>query len=203
MNQAASRRKSDPEKPKSWPRFVLRVDHEMCTYLTSGKKTKLGLLSSSLKVWILLKVKLSAGPSSYVFLPWISLSLVMVSEVIITSLNTLDRKRFLPWCFWTATILREGKPRGERNGIRVTTDRGKPQTACFSYQEVDEPCKTSKVNLLVCALHGHSQIITSEESRRRWCIWFAKIQAKCQISRWPHDQLTLTVSFFSSVMQNI
>ena len=81
MNQAASRRKSDPEKPKSWPRFVLRVDHEMCTYLTSGKKTKLGLLSSSLKVWILLKVKLSAGPSSYVLLPWISLSLVLVSEV--------------------------------------------------------------------------------------------------------------------------
>ncbi|WVZ58878.1 hypothetical protein U9M48_009101 [Paspalum notatum var. saurae] len=53
---AAAPRKSDPEKPKSWPRFVLRVDHEMCTYLTSGKKTKLGLLSSSLKVWILLKI---------------------------------------------------------------------------------------------------------------------------------------------------
>jgi hypothetical protein len=67
MNQAASRRKSDPEKPKLWPRFVLRVDHEMCTYLTSGKKTKLGLLSSSLKVWILLKVKFSAGPSSYTY----------------------------------------------------------------------------------------------------------------------------------------
>lgn len=39
----------------------------MCTYLTSGKKTKLGLLSSSLKVWILLKVQSSAGPS-YLFL---------------------------------------------------------------------------------------------------------------------------------------
>ncbi|KAM3190740.1 hypothetical protein ACQJBY_068635 [Aegilops geniculata] len=52
---AVSGHKSDPEKPKSWPRFLLRVDHEMCTYLTSGKRTKLGILSSSLKVWVLLK----------------------------------------------------------------------------------------------------------------------------------------------------
>jgi hypothetical protein len=50
------------------PRFVLRVDHEMCTYLTSGKKTKLGLLSSTLKVWILLKVQFYDPPSSFVFL---------------------------------------------------------------------------------------------------------------------------------------
>ncbi|XP_028214063.1 ribonuclease E/G-like protein, chloroplastic isoform X1 [Glycine soja] len=48
--------KADPEKPKSWPKFILRVDHRMCEYLTSGKKTRLATLSSSLKVWILLKV---------------------------------------------------------------------------------------------------------------------------------------------------
>jgi len=70
MNQAASRRKSDPEKPKSWPRFVLRVDHEMCTYLTSGKKTKLGLLSSSLKVWILLKIARGFSRGAFELLPY-------------------------------------------------------------------------------------------------------------------------------------
>ncbi|XP_047960049.1 ribonuclease E/G-like protein, chloroplastic isoform X1 [Salvia hispanica] len=48
--------KADPEKPKSWPRFILRVDRHMCNYLTSGKRTRLAVLSSSLKVWILLKV---------------------------------------------------------------------------------------------------------------------------------------------------
>eukprot|EP00268_Persea_americana_P014871 TRINITY_DN16702_c0_g1_i1.p1 TRINITY_DN16702_c0_g1~~TRINITY_DN16702_c0_g1_i1.p1 ORF type:complete len:1018 (+),score=222.02 TRINITY_DN16702_c0_g1_i1:163-3216(+) len=48
--------KADPENAKSWPRFVLRVDRYMCNYLTSGKRTKLAVLSSSLKVWILLKV---------------------------------------------------------------------------------------------------------------------------------------------------
>lgn len=49
-------RKADPENPKSWPRFILRVDHHMCEYLTSGRRTRIALLSSSLKVWILLKV---------------------------------------------------------------------------------------------------------------------------------------------------
>lgn len=49
-------RKADPENPKSWSKFILRVDHHMCDYLTSGKRTKLAILSSSLKVWILLKV---------------------------------------------------------------------------------------------------------------------------------------------------
>ncbi|XP_028780740.1 ribonuclease E/G-like protein, chloroplastic isoform X2 [Neltuma alba] len=48
--------KPDPENPKSWPKFILRVDHHMCEYLTYGKKTRLAILSSSLKVWILLKV---------------------------------------------------------------------------------------------------------------------------------------------------
>ncbi|KAJ8748168.1 hypothetical protein K2173_000576 [Erythroxylum novogranatense] len=48
--------KADPENPKSWPRLILRVDHHMCGYLTSGKRTRLAILSSSLKVWILLKV---------------------------------------------------------------------------------------------------------------------------------------------------
>ncbi|KAL0430700.1 UNVERIFIED_CONTAM: Ribonuclease E/G-like protein, chloroplastic [Sesamum radiatum] len=48
--------KADPGNPKSWPRFILRVDRHMCNYLTSGKRTRLAVLSSSLKVWILLKV---------------------------------------------------------------------------------------------------------------------------------------------------
>ncbi|MCD7448756.1 hypothetical protein HAX54_045697 [Datura stramonium] len=49
-------RKADPENPKSWPRFILRVDQYMSNYLTSGKRTRLAILSSSLKVWLLLKV---------------------------------------------------------------------------------------------------------------------------------------------------
>lgn len=47
---------ADPGNAKSWPRFILRVDRHMCNYLTSGKRTRLAALSSSLKVWILLKV---------------------------------------------------------------------------------------------------------------------------------------------------
>lgn len=53
--------KPDPENPKSWPKFILRVDHHMCDYLTSGKRTRLAVLSSSLKVWILLKVCMISG----------------------------------------------------------------------------------------------------------------------------------------------
>ncbi|KAL4361114.1 hypothetical protein GQ457_04G025360 [Hibiscus cannabinus] len=53
---AVMKQKANPENPKSWPRFVLRVDQHMCNYLTSGKRTRLAILSSSLKVWILLKV---------------------------------------------------------------------------------------------------------------------------------------------------
>ncbi|XP_060192105.1 ribonuclease E/G-like protein, chloroplastic [Lycium barbarum] len=48
--------KADPVNPKSWPRFILRVDQFMSNYLTSGKRTRLAILSSSLKVWLLLKV---------------------------------------------------------------------------------------------------------------------------------------------------
>lgn len=53
---ATMNRKGEYQKPKSWPKFLLRVDPSMCEYLTSGKRTKLGILSSSLKVWIVLKV---------------------------------------------------------------------------------------------------------------------------------------------------
>ncbi|XP_071735322.1 ribonuclease E/G-like protein, chloroplastic isoform X2 [Rutidosis leptorrhynchoides] len=52
----ASMDRADPGKPKSWPKFILRVDRYMCSYLTSGKRTRLATLSSSYKVWILLKV---------------------------------------------------------------------------------------------------------------------------------------------------
>lgn len=62
--------KADPENPKSWPRFILRVDRHMCNHLTSGKRTRLAVLSSSLKVWILLKVArgLSRGAFELKFL---------------------------------------------------------------------------------------------------------------------------------------
>ncbi|XP_038704548.1 ribonuclease E/G-like protein, chloroplastic isoform X2 [Tripterygium wilfordii] len=53
---AMKNHKPDAENPKSWPKLILRVDHHMCNYLTSGKRTRLAILSSSLKVWILLKV---------------------------------------------------------------------------------------------------------------------------------------------------
>ncbi|XP_065874139.1 ribonuclease E/G-like protein, chloroplastic isoform X2 [Euphorbia lathyris] len=53
---AMMEQKAEPDNPKSWPKFVLRVDHHMCNYLTSGKRTRLAILSSSLKVWLLLKV---------------------------------------------------------------------------------------------------------------------------------------------------
>lgn len=56
FDQSMTDQKADPENPKSWPRFILRVDRHMCNYLTSGKRTRLAVLSSSLKVWILLKV---------------------------------------------------------------------------------------------------------------------------------------------------
>ncbi|GAB2282483.1 hypothetical protein Dimus_017026 [Dionaea muscipula] len=46
----------DPERPKSLPKLLLRADGYMCEYLTSGKKTRLATLCSSLKVWIILKV---------------------------------------------------------------------------------------------------------------------------------------------------
>uniref|UniRef100_A0A7N1A8M5 CBM20 domain-containing protein n=1 Tax=Kalanchoe fedtschenkoi TaxID=63787 RepID=A0A7N1A8M5_KALFE len=53
---ASKKHTGDPGNPKSWPKFMLMVDRFMCNYLTSGKRTRLAILSSSLKVWILLKV---------------------------------------------------------------------------------------------------------------------------------------------------
>ncbi|KAI7745922.1 hypothetical protein M8C21_005550 [Ambrosia artemisiifolia] len=42
--------KPDPGKPDTWPKFVLMVDRYMGSYLTSGKRTRLAILSSSLRV---------------------------------------------------------------------------------------------------------------------------------------------------------
>uniref|UniRef100_A0A1J3DIT9 Ribonuclease E/G-like protein, chloroplastic n=1 Tax=Noccaea caerulescens TaxID=107243 RepID=A0A1J3DIT9_NOCCA len=53
---AKMEKRGDLENPKSWPRFILRVDSQMSSFLTTGKRTRLAILSSSLKVWILLKV---------------------------------------------------------------------------------------------------------------------------------------------------
>ncbi|KAG0498341.1 hypothetical protein HPP92_003032 [Vanilla planifolia] len=49
-------KKPDLNDAKSWPKFVLRVDQRLCNYLTSGKRSKLAILSSALKVWIILKI---------------------------------------------------------------------------------------------------------------------------------------------------
>ncbi|RXH67863.1 hypothetical protein DVH24_028010 [Malus domestica] len=54
--EAMMEERPDPGNPKSWPKFILRVDRHMCEYLTSGKRTRLAFLRGSLKVWILLKV---------------------------------------------------------------------------------------------------------------------------------------------------
>jgi hypothetical protein len=135
LKQATCRHNFDPEKPKSWPRFLLRVDHEMCTYLTSGKKTKLGLLSSSLKVWVLLKVQYS----------YVSFSICTRHESLVTIVlialtwlneNNSDCSRFYTWCIWIATIFRRGRHR-RAEGItsRLTTSQGrrKIQTVRLSY----------------------------------------------------------------------
>lgn len=53
---AKMEKRGDLENPKSWPRFILRVDSHMSSFLTTGKRTRLAILSSALKVWILLKV---------------------------------------------------------------------------------------------------------------------------------------------------
>lgn len=67
---AMMEQKADPENPKSWPRFILRVDHHMCNYLTSGKRTRLAVLSSSLKAWILLKVARGFTRGAFEVIPY-------------------------------------------------------------------------------------------------------------------------------------
>lgn len=47
--------KTNVSDGKSWPHIFLRVDPTMSDYLTSGKKSRIALLSSSLKVMIVLK----------------------------------------------------------------------------------------------------------------------------------------------------
>ncbi|XP_026406482.1 ribonuclease E/G-like protein, chloroplastic [Papaver somniferum] len=68
---ASSNVKGNLENPKSWPRFVLMVDRYMCNYLTSGKRTRLALLSSSLKVWLLLKVARGFTRGSFEVKPFV------------------------------------------------------------------------------------------------------------------------------------
>ncbi|GAB2259774.1 hypothetical protein Droror1_Dr00010629 [Drosera rotundifolia] len=62
--------KADPEKPKSWPKMLLRVDGYMCEYLTSGKKTRFATLCSSLKVLIILEVVRSFTRGAFELKPW-------------------------------------------------------------------------------------------------------------------------------------
>ncbi|KAJ3698275.1 hypothetical protein LUZ61_001980 [Rhynchospora tenuis] len=53
---ATSNDRPDPEDPKTWPKFTLRVDEHMNYYLTSGNSTKLAVLNVSLNVRVSLKL---------------------------------------------------------------------------------------------------------------------------------------------------
>ncbi|KAJ4755127.1 Ribonuclease E/G-like protein [Rhynchospora pubera] len=53
---ATSTDRPDPEDPKTWPKFRLRVDEHMNYYLTCGNSTKLAVLNVSLNVRISLKL---------------------------------------------------------------------------------------------------------------------------------------------------
>ncbi|KAL6540771.1 hypothetical protein OROMI_024654 [Orobanche minor] len=73
--------KADPQNPKTWPRFILMVDRQMCNYLTSGKRTRLAILTSSLKVWILLKVARVLSRGSF------ELKLLLPDENVVVEKN--------------------------------------------------------------------------------------------------------------------
>ncbi|KAL6537359.1 hypothetical protein OROMI_025893 [Orobanche minor] len=70
---------ADPQNPKTWPWFLLMTDRQMCNYLTSGKRTRLAVLTSSLKVWILLKVDPVLSRGSF------ELKLLLPGENVVTS----------------------------------------------------------------------------------------------------------------------
>lgn len=110
---AASYKKPDPENAKSWPRFVLRVDRHMCNYLTSGKRTKLAVLSSSLKVWILLKVARGFSRGMFEVKPFTDEQENDDHQVAISRLQRTKAKTFIPNTKLTLFPIKKWKTRGK------------------------------------------------------------------------------------------
>lgn len=93
---AALDHKPDPENVKSWPQFVLRVDRFMCNYLTSGKRTKLAVLSSALKVWILLKVARGLSRGTFEVKPFTDENENDGQRVAISRLRHTEATSYIP-----------------------------------------------------------------------------------------------------------
>ncbi|KAJ6806790.1 ribonuclease E/G-like protein, chloroplastic isoform X1 [Iris pallida] len=110
---AASNQKPDPEKAKSWPRFVLRVDRHMCNYLTSGKRSKLAVLSSSLKVWILLKVARGFPRGTFEVKPLSEEKGNDDEQVAINRLRPTEARTYIPSTKLTLFPFKKGKTRGK------------------------------------------------------------------------------------------
>ncbi|XP_042498170.1 ribonuclease E/G-like protein, chloroplastic isoform X1 [Macadamia integrifolia] len=106
--------KADPENPKSWPKFILRVDRYMCNYLTSGKRTRLGVLSSSLKVWILLKVARGFTRGSFEVKPFTGDKAKDEQHpVAISRLRSTDAGSSIPGTQLTLFPIKKWKTRGK------------------------------------------------------------------------------------------
>lgn len=105
--------KPDPENAKSWPRFVLRVDRHMCNYLTSGKRTKLAVLSSSLKVWILLKVARGFLRGSFEVKPFTDDNAKDEQEVAISRLRPTEARTYIRNTKLTVFPVKKWKGRGK------------------------------------------------------------------------------------------
>ncbi|KAG1364302.1 hypothetical protein COCNU_11G011290 [Cocos nucifera] len=110
---AVSNQRPDPENPKSWPRFVLRVDRYMCNYLTSGKRTKLAVLSSSLKVWILLKVARGFSRGTYEVKPFAEDKANDEQQVAISRLRPTEAGTYFPSSKLTLFPVKKWKTRGK------------------------------------------------------------------------------------------
>ncbi|XP_073098580.1 ribonuclease E/G-like protein, chloroplastic isoform X2 [Elaeis guineensis] len=110
---AVSNQRPDPENPKSWPRFVLRVDHYMCNYLTSGKRTKLAVLSSSLKVWILLKVARGFSRGTCEVKPFAEDKVNDEQQVAISRLQPTEARTYIPSSKLTLFPVKKWKTRGK------------------------------------------------------------------------------------------
>ncbi|XP_020267134.1 ribonuclease E/G-like protein, chloroplastic isoform X1 [Asparagus officinalis] len=110
---AALDKKPDPENAKSWPRFVLRVDRHMCNYLTSGKRTKLAVLSSSLKVWILLKVARGFSRGAFEVKPFSEGNRDNDQKVAISRLRPTGARSYIPNTKLTLFPIKKWKNRGK------------------------------------------------------------------------------------------
>ncbi|CAA7407803.1 unnamed protein product [Spirodela intermedia] len=110
---ALSNQKADPENAKSWPRFVLRVDRYMFNYLTSGKRTKLAVLSSSLKVWILLKVARGFTRGTFEVRPFTDDMAAEEQQVNISRLRAAEGRSYIPSTKLTLFPVKKWKARGK------------------------------------------------------------------------------------------